>query len=254
MTYLDYINQFWQTQANVEFSPNEAYLYFFLLHECNIRGWENPFECPNRKIVLSIGVSEPTMIDCRNRLQQKGLITFEAGKRKAKSPVYYLNDLSKTLSKTLSKNLSKTLSKNLSFYKDLRLKTNNSGELFPQPPPVAKTKKTAKQEFIPPTLEQVQDYFRDKLPDWETHAGMFYDHYSGLGWHTSTGAKVQRWDSMANKWITQEKLKAHEQRTQDPADRRRADKAAKARQLVEECAAISQGQPVGASPAELPDL
>lgn len=35
MTYLDYINQFWQTQDNVQFSPNEAYLYFYLLKECN---------------------------------------------------------------------------------------------------------------------------------------------------------------------------------------------------------------------------
>ena len=256
MTYIDYINQFWQTQANVQFSPNEAYLYFFLLKECNSRGWENPFECPNRRIVLSIGVSEPTMIDCRNRLQQKGLITFEAGKKRAKSPVYYLNDLSKPFSKNLSKTFSKNLSKTLSSNKDLRLKTDNSGELFP-PPPEDKPKrqpKARKPEFIPPTPDEVREYFRGRLPDWEEQAATFYDHYDSLNWHTATGAKVQRWEGRANLWISEEKLKPHEQRQDNPADRRRADKAAKARDLLSRIAAISQGEDAGGDPPEIPDL
>ena len=55
--------------------------------------------------------------------------------------------------------------------------------------------------------------------------------------------------------IELEKLKTHERQPNNPADRRRADnKAAKARQLVEECAAIDKGCNVGAYPAELPDL
>ena len=82
---------------SVEFSPNEVFLYFYLLNECNIRGWQNPFEHPNKTIVLATGISEKTVIEVRNRLQQKGLITFESGKKNAKSPVYYLLDESKTV-------------------------------------------------------------------------------------------------------------------------------------------------------------
>lgn len=143
MTYIDYINLFWKTSQNVKFSSNEAYLYFFLLSECNIRGWENPFECPNRRIILSIGISEPTLIDCRNRLQSKGLLMFESGKRNEKSPVYYLNDLSKHFSKTFSKRFSKDLSKNLSknlskdpsiLYKTKEYKTIDLDNISPTPP------------------------------------------------------------------------------------------------------------------------
>ena len=139
MTYIDYINLFWKTSQNVKFSSNEAYLYFFLLSECNIRGWENPFECPNRRIILSIGISEPTLIDCRNRLQSKGLLMFESGKRNEKSPVYYLNDLSKQFSKTFSKRFSKDLSKNLSkdpsiLYKTKEYKTIDLDNIPPTPP------------------------------------------------------------------------------------------------------------------------
>ncbi|MEG0889534.1 MAG: hypothetical protein RSH25_13800 [Bacteroides sp.] len=136
MTYIDYMNQFWQMNRSVEFSSNEVFLYFYLLNECNIRGWQNPFEHPNKIIVLATGISEKTVIEVRNRLQQKGLINFEAGKRNAKSPIYYLLDVSKTGSKKVSKTVSKKVSKtgNLNI-KTKENKTINSlrvcvGDLF----------------------------------------------------------------------------------------------------------------------------
>lgn len=104
---------------SVEFSSNEVFLYFYLLNECNIRGWQNPFEHPNKTIVLATGISEKTVIEVRNRLQQKGLITFESGKKNAKSPVYYLLDESKTVNIKDKTKDNKTIS-------PLRV-----GELFP---------------------------------------------------------------------------------------------------------------------------
>lgn len=114
MNYIELINLFWQTRRRVRLSSVEADLYFFLLQECNTQNWENPFECPNGLICVSIGMSEPTLIDARNRLQQKGFIEFVKGKRRAQSPVYTLlnlNNFSKNFSKSFSKNFSKTHSK-----------------------------------------------------------------------------------------------------------------------------------------------
>ena len=138
MTYIDYINQFWKMNRSVEFSPNEVFLYFYLLNECNIRGWQNPFEHPNKTIVLATGISEKTVIEVRNRLQQKGLITFESGKKNAKSPVYYLLDESKTVSKEVSKEVSKRVSKTVNINnktkdnKTITLSRACVGELFPE--------------------------------------------------------------------------------------------------------------------------
>lgn len=208
MTYIDYVNQFWKTHQSVAFSSNEVYLYFFLLNECNSRGWENPFECPNRRIVLATGISEPTVIEVRNRLQQKGLLQFESGKKNAKSPVYYLNDLSKPLSKLLSNDLSKPLSKKANI--NIRLKSkdnNNSSELFkPEQEKPKKKPSKPKTEFIAPTLEQVKDYFRDKLSDWEQQAEIFFYHFDALSWKNTNGAKIERWDSRANLWIIEKRL------------------------------------------------
>ena len=114
MNYIELINLFWQTRRRVRLSSVEADLYFFLLQECNTQNWENPFECPNGLICVSIGMSEPTLIDARNRLQQKGFIEFVKGKRRAQSPVYTLlnlNNFSKNFSKTFSKSFSKNFSK-----------------------------------------------------------------------------------------------------------------------------------------------
>ena len=128
--------------------------------------------------------------------------------------------------------------------------------LFP-PPPEEKPKpsvKAKKPAFVPPTLDEVREFFRGKLPDWEAQAETFYNHYDSLDWHTSAGGKVQRWESRATLWITEEKLKPHEQQPINPADRRRADKSAKARQLAEECAAIDKGIDLAGYPPEIPDL
>ncbi len=131
MNYIELINNFWKTRRIVAFSSNEADLYFTLLQECNLRGWLNPFECSNKSIVATIGITEKTLIDVRNRLQQKGLITFEKGKRKEKSPVYTLlncNNVSINVSKTVSKKVSKTVSINVNSYKtktETKTETNN---------------------------------------------------------------------------------------------------------------------------------
>ena len=62
----------------------------YLVQECNEREWENPFECSNRQIILSIGISESAISDARNRLKQLGLIDFQAGYRNERPPVYQL--------------------------------------------------------------------------------------------------------------------------------------------------------------------
>ena len=211
MTYIEYINQFWKISQTEQFSSNEAYLYFFILNEYNLRGWPNRLEYPNRRIVLATGLSEPTVIACRCRLQQKGLIQFDAGKRKAQSPVYYLNDLSKTFSNNFSITFSKPLSKTLSHNKDIRDKTKeniyNSDELFTheEKPKKKSSPKKEKITFISPTLEEVKNYFNGKLPDWEQQANTFYNHFDSLGWRTASGAKIERWDSRANLWIIEKR-------------------------------------------------
>lgn len=79
MNYIELINHFWKERRRTRLTSTEADIYYFLMQESNIRGWENPLECSNALIAATIGVTEKTLIEARSRLQQKGLISFRAG-------------------------------------------------------------------------------------------------------------------------------------------------------------------------------
>lgn len=130
MNYIEIINHFWQTQRTAVFTPNEAFLYLFLVQECNVRGWVNPFECSNGLICGSINMSEKTLIDVRNRLQQKGMISFESGQRKKKSPVYkilYCKKVSTNVSTSVSNSVGKNVSTTVNHI--LKLKETETKEI-----------------------------------------------------------------------------------------------------------------------------
>ena len=63
-------------------------MYLYLLHQCNIRRWINPFEFKTRNLELRLGLSRTGIAALRNRLKQRGLIDFSEGKGKA--PAVYL--------------------------------------------------------------------------------------------------------------------------------------------------------------------
>lgn len=101
MNYIELINHFWQTRRSKRITSTQADLYFFLLQESNSRDWENPFVCSNGTICASIGISDNTLLDARNGLQQRGLIEFKPGIKNVKSPVYYLKFCGNTGGKRL---------------------------------------------------------------------------------------------------------------------------------------------------------
>ena len=214
MTYIDYINQFWQIRRYKPMTAHEADFYFFLLKECNIRNWLCPFELPTRLIQAELGYSNKTVIDLRNRLKQKGLIDFIEGNRRENAASYILLVTSGNQIVNQTGNQSSNQNGNQTGNPIIKTKNktknnNNSGELFP-PEEKPKKKKTAKAEFIPPTLGQVKAYFEEKLPDWERQAEIFFYHFDSLGWRNANGAKIERWDSKANLWIMDEQAKQYQ--------------------------------------------
>lgn len=98
-----------------------------------MRNWENPFECSNKSIIGNYDICEDTLIDARNRLKQKGLISFEPGKRKEKSPVYcilYPEKSSKKAGKSPSKKAGKTAGKKPNLFKT---ETKTESNITPNP-------------------------------------------------------------------------------------------------------------------------
>lgn len=175
MNYIELINLFWQVRRKVRLSSSEADLYYFLMQESNARQWENPFECTNGIICATIGFSEKTMIDARNRLKEKGLIDFEAGQRRLRSPVYTLLYNPKG-SKPASKKKTKRVGKGVSA---------TSG------------KNGAKSAFVVPTFEEVRAYCTQR--GGRVDARKFVDFYTAKDWMIGRN-KMKNWQAAVRTW------------------------------------------------------
>ena len=79
MTYIDLINRFWKLNRLEPFAPSDLRLYFYLLDQCNIRGWENPFKLSTRYIECELKMSRKVIEESRERLHNRGLIEFTKG-------------------------------------------------------------------------------------------------------------------------------------------------------------------------------
>lgn len=85
MTYIELLSSFWDSARLNPCTSNEAAMYTCLLHQCNLRGWLNPFEFSTRDIELTIGITRATISATRNKLKQRGLIDFGKGVGSGKS-------------------------------------------------------------------------------------------------------------------------------------------------------------------------
>jgi hypothetical protein len=114
MTYLELINRFWKLNKEVSFTAYETQLYFKILDTCNSLGWKNPFNQSNRYICGEVGISEPKLIELRNKLKQYGLIDFISGKKKRELTQYLVLGLTEfSLNSSLTNSQNDSLSDSL---------------------------------------------------------------------------------------------------------------------------------------------
>lgn len=162
MNYIELINRFWIMRRSTRLSSYEADLYYFLLQESNIRGWENPFECSNGLVASTIGITEKTLIAVRQRLKDKGLISFKPGQRRSKSPVYTLLECNPD-SKSTSR---------------------------------AKAEKS-KPAAVIPTVEEVGAYCRERRNKIDAQA--FVDFYTAKDWMIGKN-RMKDWRAAVRTW------------------------------------------------------
>lgn len=227
MSYIDLINQFWRMNRIEPFSPYEVYLYFYLLNQCNMRGWKDKIELKSRNIEVELRLPRKTICAVRSRLKDRGLIDFKEGERRSSAPVYQiLYNVEVGRPMRTAEPQAETVIPDIEV-DEIPVPSPEPTPVFEeqkpdQKPPkrkkiekpldelfkVPKPEKRKKKEFVPPTLQEVEDFFSGiGAVDAEEKAQQFYFHYDSLGWHTASGAVIWRWDSLANKWLLNDKQK-----------------------------------------------
>jgi len=106
------ISSFWRENTYEPFSTAEIALYFFLIDRANSRQWEMPFMCPTSVISNAIQVTRQTVVNARESLRTRNLITYSKGTGKGSHPMYSLV-LTDALTECLPDGLSDTLQDSL---------------------------------------------------------------------------------------------------------------------------------------------
>lgn len=215
MTYLDLINRFWARNRIDPLKPNDICLYFFILDEYNKREWPNAIELPNGRIIFETGLSERALVDARNRLQQKGFISFESGNRRSKSPVYCLQYEGKNVGKTAGKSVGKTEGKTVGKTagktegKNSLRDNNVRGDSINKTK--TKTKETTSDEVvkkdaaIAATLSRKERFYQSLVPYVEKYGAAmireFFDYWS----ETNRSGTLMRYEQQPT-WETPRRL------------------------------------------------
>jgi len=79
MTYIDIINRFWKIDINYNFSHLQVHLFFKLLEMANRSGWNEKLSVPNNRLSGMVGFTETSLISCRQRLNDTGVIQYQKG-------------------------------------------------------------------------------------------------------------------------------------------------------------------------------
>ena len=108
MTYLDIINKFWREHHTPEMKNADIVFYFHLLNVCNSQHWINPIEIHTSEIVAELGISKTELTRIRERLEERGLITYRPAKNQKSPSIYYLRDADFTNKKFRKKDLAVT--------------------------------------------------------------------------------------------------------------------------------------------------
>ena len=169
--------------------------------------------------------SHHTFNDTRNRLKMAGLIDFTTYKGKALSTYSIVATLAKnaevTAEVTADLNKTKTKIEKKENIKRKKVSLNDLGLKFDE-------EKKVKKEIPPPSIEEVTAICIEKGMS-EDEAKRFFYYYDAQGWVTSTGQKIKRIDSMANRWLNNEKQKIKD-------DGKHKDNAAKKKERNDEIA------------------
>lgn len=84
------MQRFWRENEYEPFSTAEIALYFFLIDRANTRRWQMPFKCPTSVISTAIQVTRQTVVNARESLRVRNLITYTKGSGKGSHPMYSL--------------------------------------------------------------------------------------------------------------------------------------------------------------------
>lgn len=211
MTYLDLLNGFHDLLMRSQVSKNGQLLYHTLLMINNKSSWSDWFQRTNVSLYAMMGMSEKGLIEARKELKELGIIDYIPSKKKGQitkysvlhckmyGSKYILND-SENDSQSDSHNSVETTGETTDI-KRLKTKTKTKTD--------KKTTNVVKKVFVPPTVEEVRAYCRERSNT--VDAERFVDFYSAKGWMVGKN-RMKDWKACVRTWEKRQEGENHGKR------------------------------------------
>ena len=142
--YYKLLGSFWEKRIFCSLSCCEADFYYYLLKQCDLGNWANPFKLPTKKCELELDFSRKTISSVRNSLHQKGFINFKASKVRGEVAEYEIVGLAAFLMETQTETQSGTQTETQSGTQtetQSGTQTERKKEDIPPIPPIEEKKK-----------------------------------------------------------------------------------------------------------------
>ena len=250
-------------------------LYYELISICNEKGWKEVFEARSSVLCTSLNIWDKTLRKSRKTLADAGLISFESCRDKRVGCYYsFLATLSNDMKTSVISSVNGTDETQIPPIIDIKTINKESLAHTHESPPPQKPKRSKKVEGdVKPLVYPFTSI--DFMSTWETlrqtpkwkkklnyalqlsldKLGQFEEEFAiqqmaraiESGW---TGVVFTGTERDYQEWLN---IKYGKTGTQGP-NNRHADKAAKAKMLLDEYAAIEQGSSAIDHQAEIPDL
>ena len=88
LNYKEFFKAFWTKRLSCRLTGNEADMYLFLLHECELNGWSNPFNVLTQKCEVVLCIRRKNVSSAREGLQEKGFIKFTPSMKRGEVAQY----------------------------------------------------------------------------------------------------------------------------------------------------------------------
>ena len=98
--YSKLLGAFWEKRLVCALTSCEADFYFYLLKQCDLGNWANPFKLPTKKCEIELDFSRKTISNVRNSLHQKGFINFKPSKVRGEVAKYEIVGLNVFMTET----------------------------------------------------------------------------------------------------------------------------------------------------------
>ncbi len=183
-------------------TPNAIAIYHYLFMTNNSFEWAEWFEVSDYWLGQAVGIKRrETIVSALNLLKQKGFIEFERGGAHKPTRYHIIPLFNSANNSAFDSAISSAFdsaihssnnsAKNVSLLSNIKNKTkkkNRDGD--------------ARAKFVPPTLDQVNEYVMEKKLC--VSAKKFFDYYEAGGWKDGKGNPVKNWKQKILTWDAHE--------------------------------------------------